>query len=51
VRKQRQELKHDRNLEAGADAEAMRLAAYWLVHHDCWHFSTEVPSFQITLAV
>jgi hypothetical protein len=29
-----QELKHKRNLEAGADAEAMEGAAYWLVPHD-----------------
>ena len=32
-KKSGQELKQGRNLEAGADAEAMRVASYWLVLH------------------
>ena len=32
-RKSGQELKQDRDLEAGADAEAMERAAYWLASH------------------
>ena len=33
-RKSGQELKQGRHLEAGADAEAMEGAAYWIAFHD-----------------
>jgi len=33
LKKSGQELKQGRNLEAGADAEAMERAAYWLAPH------------------
>jgi len=46
-RKSGQELKQDRSLEAGVDAEAMECAAYWLVSQDCFLIEPKTTSSEM----